>query len=132
MKRYVAMLRTDADDRDITETALKETGIDVPLRFIADMDELESIIKESGEPSLVLLNDNDAAHKGYEKIVQLKSNDLYSHIPLIVLAEVSTDEYVKKCYKAGANSFITKPSTIAATNKKISGFFDYWFNVAEL
>lgn len=132
MERYVAMLRTDTDDRDITEWAMAETGNNIPVKFITDIEELGMVIFSSGDPSLILLNDSGASHTGYERLGQLKSNTAYSHIPVIILGEISTEEYIRDCYRAGANSFITKPSTVAETKKKIELFFNYWFNVAEV
>ncbi len=132
MKRYVAMVRTDIDDRDLTESALMETGLTVPVQFVADTDELDALLLARGEPSLILLNDNDIRQSGFERLAQLKANPLYSHIPVILLGEISTDEYIRKCYQAGANSFIVKPSTVAETNQKIETFFNYWFKVAAI
>jgi hypothetical protein len=54
------------------------------------------------------------------------------HVPVVVLGEVSGDDHIKEWYRAGANTFIVKPSTVAATQKKIKTFFEYWFEVAEV
>jgi len=132
MERYVAMLRTDIDDKDITEWALNEIGSDINVKFVSDSDELDQLVISYGTPLLMLLNDTGAAHAGYERLTHLKLNPAYNHIPVILLGEISTDEYIRECYRAGANSFIVKPSTVAEAKKKISSFFDYWFNVAAL
>jgi len=132
MERYVAMLRTDMDDRDITEWAMAETGVDIPVKFITGREDLDALIAASGDPALLLLNDSGAAHKGHERLKHFKSNPAYNHIPVVLLGEMSTREYIRECYKAGANSFIIKPSTVAETKAKVRDFFNYWFNVAEL
>ena len=132
MDRYVAMLRTDADDRDITEWAMTETGNNIPVQFVADMNELEQLVPVRGEPSLILLNDPGAAHKGHERLAAIKADTRFAHIPVVILGEISTKEYIRACYRAGANSFIIKPSSIAATKEKVEMFFKYWFRVAEL
>ncbi|MGZ8524687.1 MAG: hypothetical protein ACXWV1_09680, partial [Chitinophagaceae bacterium] len=62
----------------------------------------------------------------------LKGDASLSHIPVIVLGEITTPDYIKQYYRAGANSYITKPSTVDATKKKIQLFLEYWFNVAEI
>jgi CheY-like chemotaxis protein len=126
------MLWTDADDRYITEWALVETGSEVDIRFIADIYELEDVCDQEGEPALILLNDRGSIHGGHEQLSMLKSHTRFSHIPVIILGEVSTADYIADCYRAGANSFITKPSTIAGTREKVALFFRYWFDVAEV
>jgi hypothetical protein len=45
---------------------------------------------------------------------------------------VSANDYIKDWYKAGVNTFIVKPSSVAATRKKIKTFLEYWFDVAEV
>lgn len=132
MQSYVLMLQTDPDDKYLTESALAETGNNVPVKFIGNIDELENLVAGSGAPAVILLNDRGATHKGNEVLKELKTHAAYSHIPVVVLGEVSTDEYIRQCYRSGANTFITKPSTIAATRKKIELFFAYWFDVASV
>ncbi len=131
MEKYVAMLRTDNDDKYFTEWAMAETGVDIPVKFINGKEELDALIAAAGDPALLLLNDRGAVHKGQERLRHFKSNPAYNHIPVVVLGEMSTRDYIRECYRAGANSFIIKPSTVEATRKKVSDFFNYWFNVAE-
>jgi CheY-like chemotaxis protein len=131
MEPYVVMLRTDADDRDTTEEMLAETGNPVNVKFVADLRELADLIRTKGDPLLVLLNDRGAAHADHEQLRKLRSDPASAHIPVILLGEMSTKEYIMECYRAGASSFIIKPSTLAETKKKIERFFDYWLNVAE-
>jgi CheY-like chemotaxis protein len=132
MKRYVVMVRTDIDDRDLTLAAINTVGHEIDIDFVSSPNELETIIESKGEPSVILLNDNDSVKKGYDQVRELKQRSLLAHIPIIILGEKSTREYIRKCYAAGANSFITKPSTVKETNQKIARFFDYWFEVADV
>lgn len=132
MEHYVLMLQTDADDKYITESTLAEIGTTVPVQFLGSINELDSFIAAEGQPGVILINDQGAAHHGKKMVTQLKSHPAYGHIPVVILGEVTTEDYIRDCYKAGANTFITKPSTVAATKKKIQTFLEYWFDVAEV
>lgn len=131
MKPYVIMLQTDADDREITESILTEINTSIPVEFIADISELEKVISVAGQPTVIMVNDS-FSNTATEQLQQLKKNPAYNHIPVVVLGEIVTEEYIKKYYRAGASTYITKPSTIAGTRKKIETFFKYWFDVAEV
>ena len=131
MEPYVLMLQTDPDDQYITESTLAEISNNVPVQFIADSDKVDETIKQFGAPVVILVNDQGAAHRGPSIVKQLKSNTIYGHIPVVILGEVTTSEYIRQCYQAGASTFITKPSSIAGTRKKIETFFSYWMEVAE-
>jgi DNA-binding NarL/FixJ family response regulator len=130
--QYVLMMQTDPDDKDITETALTEIAASMPVHFIAGMHELNDFVTVSGEPGVILINDQGAGHQGRELLKQLKSDTRYNHIPVVILGEVTTPEYIRQCYRSGANTFIIKPSTLAATRKKIKTFISYWGEVAEV
>jgi len=129
---YVLMLQTDPDDRYITESTLSEISVTVPVYFLDGIHQLDNFIATHGDPGVILINDRGAAHLGRELLKQLKSDPVYNHIPVIILGEVTTPEYIRQCYRAGANTFIIKPSTLAATRKKIESFIQYWFEVAEV
>jgi CheY-like chemotaxis protein len=125
------MLENDMDDRYFTQSALEELGLDVSIRFIADVAELNhSLITH--KPSLVLLSSNTYPRTGIQVLNWFKTDTQLSHIPVVVLSEDLIDDHVREYYRAGANSVVKKPSTMALTKQKIQTFFSYWFGVAEL
>ena len=130
MQSYVLMLQTDVDDIYITEAALSEIGNTIPIQFIANLDEMEKHVDANGEPSVILLNDRGTLNRGMQVLKKLKTSEAYAHIPVVMLGEFTTNDYIKEIYKAGANTYIIKPSTVSATRKKIETFFSYWFEVA--
>ena len=132
MQPYVLMLQTDPDDRYITESTMDEISNNIPVQFISSLEEIDKTIVEFGQPVVILVNDQGSAHQGPGLVKKLKSDLRYSHLPVVILGEVTSSEYIQECYRAGANTFIIKPSTIAETRKKISTFFSYWFDVAEV
>lgn len=129
---YVIMVQTDEDDMFITESALAEIGSNIPVKFAASLEELEQVGIESGLPSVVLLNDRGAVSKGTQLLKRIRANEEYSHIPVVLLGEVTTSDHVRECYRLGANTYIVKPSSIAETKSKIETFFRYWFDVAQV
>jgi DNA-binding NarL/FixJ family response regulator len=132
MHSYVLMLQTDADDRFITESTMSEMEHTISLKFLDDTDNLDEYVRREGLPSLILLNDSGSILQKSQLLRQLKSNPDYGHIPVVVLGEKTTDDYIRQWYKSGASSYISKPSSIRETKKKISMFFSYWFEVAEV
>jgi CheY-like chemotaxis protein len=132
MASYVLMLQADPDDQYITESTLAEISPSLTIAYLQEANEMEKFITEKGEPALILLNDVGTITERGQLLRQLKANPAYSHIPVVVLGERSSPDYVKECYRAGASTFITKPSSVAATRRKIEMFFTYWFEVAEV
>jgi len=129
--KYVLMLENDADDRYITQTTLAELQYDVPVRYEYYSPALPDLIKHD-RPAIILLAYNTSPESGIEVVKHFRSIRDYSHVPIVILIEEIPPHYIKQYYTAGANSVIKKPSSVELTNKKIKGFFEYWFNVAEL
>jgi len=132
MASYVLMLQTDPDDQYITESALAEINSSLAIKYLQDTTEMEKYIAEMGEPALILLNDGGTITERGQLLRRLKANPVYNHIPVVVLGERSSPDYIKECYRAGASTFITKPSSVNTTKKKIEMFFSYWIEVAEV
>lgn len=131
MQSYVLMMQVDPDDRYLTESVLDNLSQPVSIEYSSGFREMEEIIQAHGHPSVILLNDRGSTHPGGEMLIRIKSHTEYGYIPVVVLGEVSTPEYIRKCYRAGASTFIIKPSTLKETQEKIEKFFSYWFDVAE-
>jgi DNA-binding NarL/FixJ family response regulator len=83
-------------------------------------------------PSLILLDMNAVPLNARDVLRELKASSGYSHIPVVVLSEMTNTKLVKDCYALGASSFIMKPDSVERTNKKIMSFLEYWFETVEL
>ncbi len=129
---YVLMVEDDEDDRYITQSTLNELGLDIVIKFLKKSDELISFISANGEPSLVLLDYNCTPLNSIAVLKLMKQHLQYGHIPMIVLSENVAEQQVKECYRAGASSFVLKPTSINGTKNKIQTFFKYWLEVAEV
>ena len=132
MNPQIIMLQTDPDDRFLTESMMHELRPDLDIKYVPNLDELKTHFKEKARHSLILLNDRGTITARAQVLRQLKGDSSLKHIPVVVLGERSSPDYIEECYRAGACSFITKPSSIQGTQKKIDLFFSYWLDVAEI
>jgi two-component system response regulator len=128
MKQYAVMLQTDPDDEFFTRTTLGEMGLTQKFEF-SSIDTLESLFDKYGLPVVILINDN-SSWPARDHLQRLKSNEFYAHIPVVILGETVTKEYIDQYYNLGASTYITKPFTVVDTQKKIDAFTKYWFEAA--
>jgi CheY-like chemotaxis protein len=132
MPSYVLMVGADEDDQFFTQSILEELRGPIPMHFVKDSQDLEQTFSQYDLPSVLLINNRDHRHRTIDVIRDLKADQRLSHIPMVVLGEITTPEFIHRYYRAGASSYIIKPSSLAATRKKIELFFAYWFEVAEV
>lgn len=125
------MLEEDPDDRQLTESVLSDLGFQVPVNFVRYSHELFEFLSHSPLPTLILVDYNATPSPALDILRELKNNEAYRAIPVVVLGEGLPSHIIRKCYEAGASSYITKPSSNKATRDKIETFFRYWFDVVE-
>ena len=129
-KKLVFVVVADPDDQFLTSSTLQELGHNVPVRFLSNAAELFAALKEQ-MPSIILIDYNIAPDSGVAALKQLKSDERYGSIPVIILTDSPLWNSHALCYSNGASTVIKKPDTSEATTQKIRTFFDYWLKVAE-
>lgn len=131
------MLEHDEDDRYITRAVFEENHYAIKLHFVDSSNDLFAFLISCERsflpyPALILLNHDARPANAVEILRELKSDDRYMHIPVVVLLGAPGDGIVQRCYNAGANSVITKPSSGRETDEKIANLIRYWFQTVEL
>ncbi len=132
MEAYVIMLNADEDDRLLTQSVVDEMQVAAPIVYLDSISGIKTHVEDKGLPSVILINNLDHQHTAIKTIRQLKTDVLLNHVPVVALGEITTTDYIRQYYRAGASTYIIKPSTIEATKKKIRLFFEYWLGVAEI
>jgi CheY-like chemotaxis protein len=129
-ERYILMLEDDHDDRYFTSAVMQELKVAVPIKFLSNTDSLFSTLEKSS-PLLIVMDYNLHPDTGLEVLQKIRRNPSFQHIPVVLLGDTNNADFVATCYRYGANTYVTKPTTIEATKHKIELFFKYWLEVAE-
>lgn len=115
--RIVLMADDDPDDCILAREAFSETGANVAFVCVEDgvqlMDYLlansHSVSKDL--PALILLDLNMPLKDGRQALLEMKSNSTLQHIPVVILTTSEEPKDMALTLKAGAKTFITKPTT---------------------
>ena len=103
-----------ADDsrvmRNIIENAIKPLGL-ATIHTSNGQEVLDTLEKQREEIGLILLDWNMPVMNGLEVLEAIRKNDLYAHIPVLIVSTESEDEKVSKALAAGAQGYIPKPFT---------------------
>jgi len=131
----------DADDRLLTQDALKESHLLNDLRCVADGEELLEYLRRTGRysndedapwPGVILLDLNMPRKDGREALQEIKLDPKLRRIPIVVLTTSQDGTDVYESYGLGVNSFITKPVTFTALVEVVRTLGKYWFEIVEL
>src|SRR6218665_1308244 len=123
----------DEDDKFLLKSAFEESGIDAPLSFVDNGQELMDFLHKAKRlPSIILLDLNMPKKDGREALKEIKENPKFRSIPILILTTSNSPEDIKNCYFLGANCFITKPSTFEGLMRVIGELNKFWFNIASI
>ncbi len=102
-------------------------GIDA-LNFLYKREKFSSAPK----PDIILLDLNLPRKDGREVLKEIKENENFKYIPIVVLTTSSSREDVIRTYGNHANCYITKPVDFDNFLKVIKSIEDFWLKMIEL
>jgi len=114
----ILLAEDNPDHIMITKKALKEAGIVNTLAVVRDGQEVMDYLRHSGpyvdktkspKPGLILMDINMPKLNGIEALKQIKVDEQFRRIPVVMLTMSKRDEDVVRSFDSGANSFIQKP-----------------------
>ena len=114
------MIEDDADDIELLEVSLKDNNILYKMDVVMEGDKVQEYLKNCKKlPHIIVMDFNLPRVHGREIMKQIKAHDVFKNIPLIVLTTSTAKEDLEYSYKMGADSFITKPTTIQGFNATV-------------
>lgn len=139
--RSLLIVDDNLADYDIAVRALKKCGSSVDVHYCEDGDDALDFLLRRGAyadqpaqrpPSLVLLDLNMPGTDGKEVLAEMRNHEGLKAVPVVVLTTSSYDRDVQTCYAAGANSFLQKPTELAAYYETIRCVNEFWLETAML
>ena len=129
-RKAVLMADDDADDCMLAAEAFAESGGKAAFDCVADGNELLLYLFErsdsKGLPDLILLDLNMPRKDGREALLEIKSRPDLRHIPIVILSTSKEERDIEFTTKAGAKSFITKPSSFSEWVEIMSALGKEW------
>ena len=123
----------DADDKLLVQEAFEENEVACKLDFVEDgVALLEYLTDNANKPSLILLDINMPRKDGKQILKELKANQKWQHIPVIMFSTSKSPEDIRICYELGANSFIIKPSSFDDLLNVTNIIGKYWIETVSL
>ena len=109
----VLLADDDQDDRELFSEALASLDSNIAYEGVEDGKEaLEKLQTKATRPSIIFLDINMPVMSGWDVLKQLKSNEQYGDIPVIVYSTSSGLREKKTAFDLGALCFVTKPDDI--------------------
>jgi CheY-like chemotaxis protein len=113
-------------------------GMGLDMRTVADGEELLDYLHQRGayvdapRPHLIVLDLKMPKKGGIEVLAAIQQQADLRSIPVVVLSSSDRPEDVAASYANGANSYVTKPTSLAGLREGVGELAKYWMDVATL
>ena len=137
---HTLLVDDDEDDRYLTREAFQRHYPKSRISFAEDGEDLLDFLHYRGRyagavhtmPELILLDLNMPRKDGREALREIKGNDQFRHIPIVILTTSDARNDIETSYYNGANSFIIKPPTFQRLSEVTRAIGQYWFSVVTM
>lgn len=125
-------------DVRLTIEALREAKVKNRLWVVEDGVEAMQFLRREGQyadaprPDLILLDLNLPRKDGRQVLREIKSDDAFKRIPVVILTTSKSEEDVLRAYDLHANCYITKPVDFNRFMDVVKSIEDFWLTVVRL
>ena len=129
----ILLVEDSPSDAFIAKEALKRAGGSSNLHVAHDGVEALAFLRKQGEyfdaprPHIILLDLNMPRKDGREVLAEIKNDERFKCIPVIVLTSSSAEQDIAKAYELHANCYITKPTDFSKFKELIQSIETFWF-----
>ncbi len=135
----ILLVEDEEDYARLIKQSLKKAKVLNPIAWVKNGVEAIEYIKKTGQyeqekppqPALILLDIKMPLMNGFEVLKEIKTNDKYKAIPVVVLTTTSLSEDIKKAMELGANDYIVKPVKFSDFTHKMQSLGYYWVFVSD-
>ena len=134
----ILLVEDNPGDARLAWEAIREARVPNNLRWVTDGVEALSFLRREGRfaevqrPDLILLDLNLPRKDGREVLAEIKSDERFRCIPVVVLTTSQADEDVVNAYHLNANCYISKPVGLEQFLKVVNAIENFWLTVVKL
>jgi chemotaxis family two-component system response regulator Rcp1 len=134
----ILLVEDNLADARLTQEALREAKVRNRLWHVTDGVEAMTFLQRQGpytqvpRPDLILLDLNLPRKDGRQLLAELKSDERFRRIPVVVLTSSEAEEDILRAYNLAANCYVTKPVDLDQFLRVIRAIEEFWLQIVKL
>ncbi|MEM1042917.1 MAG: response regulator [Bacteroidota bacterium] len=138
--RPIEILLVEDSPGDVTLTieALRDAKVANNLHVARDGEEALRFLRKEREfegvprPDLMLLDLNMPKKSGHEVLAEMRADDRFKKIPVVVLTTSQSEDDVAAVYNLAANCYVAKPVDLDQFLEVVRAIDDFWLSLVKL
>jgi CheY-like chemotaxis protein len=137
-RKRVLLVEDNAREVELTVGVLKasEVAANVDVDVVSDGEQAIDYLYRRGSyetraetpPALVLLDLKMPKLGGVETLAEIKADDRFKCLPVVMLTSSSETQDLRMCYRLGANGYVVKPVDAKEFARAIKDLASYWLH----
>ena len=134
----ILLVEDNSGDARLAREALRDAKVRNNLTWISDGTDALAFLRREGKyqhaprPDLILLHLNLPRKDGREVLTEIKADEKFRRIPIVILTTSQAEEDVLRAYHLNANCYITKPVDLDQFMKVVKTIEDFWLTIVKL
>jgi CheY-like chemotaxis protein len=129
----VLLVEDNPGDVDLVLEVLDDATPPHQITVAGDgVDAMAKLNASTEPPDLMILDLNLPKKDGRELLRDLKSDERFRRIPIVVFSSSEADRDLRDAYDLNANCFVTKPPDLDDFIAAVRGIDDFWSKLAKL
>lgn len=127
---FILLVEDDPDDVELMQEALAANKVGYEMETINQGDRVLPYLKVCKKfPDVIILDLNIPKLHGREVLKELKASTELKNIPVAILTTSAAASERENCLTAGADLFLTKPSSVHGFNEMVSSILNIAFKI---
>lgn len=134
----ILLIEDNAGDARLAREALRDAKVANHLSWAPDGVEALDFLRREGKyqsaprPDLILLDLNLPRKDGREVLSEIKADEKFKRIPVVILTTSQAEEDILRAYHLNANCYISKPVDLDQFIKVVKTIEDFWLTIVKL
>jgi two-component system response regulator len=134
----ILLVEDNPGDARLTREALRDARVRNNLHVALDGVEALAFLRRQGKyaavpsPDLILLDLNLPKKDGREVLDEIKRDDHFRHIPVVILTTSQAERDIVESYRLRANAYVTKPVDLEQFLKVVQSIEHFWLEIVKL
>ena len=138
--RAIEILLVDDNPGDVrlAREAMRDAKVWNKISDVRDGEEAMDYLNKRGQysdrstPDLVILDLNMPRKDGREVLAEMRADERFKHIPVVILTTSAAEEDVLKSYGLHANCYVVKPLDLDRFIEVVKSVEDFWLCMVKL